>query len=103
MTLKFTLDGDTGVITTYQELDRETVPEYLLCIEASRPRVTGKKRREVGYRGRRATMEEDLKNRTNHDIVLYVKVIVEDINDLPPVFREPLVKTGKSSKLPESP
>lgn len=93
VTEKFALDSTTGIITTKEELDREVTSEYLLCIQANRDANGGKKKREVGGRVRRS-MEEDLQNRTNHDKVLYLKVIVEDANDNGPVFNDKLLKNG---------
>lgn len=80
----FTLNEETGEIYTAQRLDREVKPEYLLCIEANK-RVNGKRRKR--------DMVSDLKARTNHDSVLYLRVIVNDVNDLGPQFNVSLVKT----------
>lgn len=86
---------ETGEIWTKEELDREETPEYLLCVQAS---PLSRQRRDVHAlesRSKRAT-DEELRNLTNHDVVLYVRVIVEDINDNGPQFRDRLIKTGNN-------
>lgn len=79
----FTLNQNTGQVFTKVMLDREDKAEYMLCIEASKPD--------------QQNTERDLAalNRTNK--ILFVKVTVNDVNDLGPKFYEPRVKTGDIS------
>lgn len=96
VTNTFDINPDTGVITTKHELDRETTPWYLLCIQASKPDSSGRKKRDTQSEAQvKATMVENLNRRTNHKEVLYLLVNVADANDNGPTFTDKLLKTGR--------
>lgn len=73
----FTLDEDTGDIYATAQLDREVKDSHLLCVSVEPYYPVGRRKRD---------MAEDLRNRTNHDTVLYVLVTVLDANDKGPKF-----------------
>ena len=78
----FRLEQTTGRIYTKEPLDREKKDYHLLCVETFAPG------RESGRRTR-ATKDEmilDIRDRTNHDSVLYILVEVQDANDKGPEF-----------------
>lgn len=79
----FTLNENTGQVYTKVMLDREVKSEYMLCIEASRPYEEN--------------TERDLAALNSTNKILFVKVTVNDVNDLGPKFYEPRIKTGDIS------
>ncbi|XP_052263415.1 protocadherin Fat 3-like isoform X3 [Dreissena polymorpha] len=78
----FNLNSTTGVITTKVVLDREMKDQYLLCVEAVKAPSRGKR-----------DLSSVLTAKNISDNVLFVQVIVDDVNDKGPTFANDSLRT----------
>ena len=73
----FAVDGNTGWLSVIRSLDRETVPSYVVKVVA-----------------------KDHGRDTSHASTTSVKIIVDDVNDSPPVFSQQLYRAAVREDLP---